>query len=587
MLEDPFDDLHVTLNRVLQVLSGTLDLQRVSFWKFVDDDALRRTHHYQRVSTAPGGPDLLRRDEFPNYFAAVKSELTIAASDAASDPRTSDLNETYLAPLGITSLLDVPVRVFGRQIGVLCHEHQGPPRRWTAEDQHFASGVATQVALAHERHHARRLQMEVLARTLHDEETRLPNRVFVERAMAEARDRGEPAGLATLSLDRFASIQAALGTAQGRTLLQRVADRLADARNGGAVVARVGPAEFALLVTGRPEDQFAALSSSWVTSAAAPVRVGDRQFFLTSSAGLAYRSRLEGEPTDVLWEESQVAQLEARSEGGARTKAFDRAMRERLQFRAHVEQDLRRGLEGRQFSAHYQPIVDLETGEWRAVEALLRWAHPVRGLVPPGDFLPIATECGMSLDLGRGVIREACRALPQLRRDTGLPDLALSINLSAAEVLVPGTGQALLEQLAAVDVSPTAVTIEVTESVFMLDLERAAGALGAIRSHGVAIGLDDFGTNFSSLSWLRELPIDIVKIDRSFVAGMTRDRRDLSIVRSIVDLAHSLGLSVVAEGIESENQRSVLRGMGVEKGQGFLFSRPEPAERLWRSRLTG
>jgi EAL domain-containing protein (putative c-di-GMP-specific phosphodiesterase class I) len=220
-----------------------------------------------------------------------------------------------------------------------------------------------------------------------------------------------------------------------------------------------------------------------------------------------------------------------------------------------------------------------------SLEALLRWRHPRLGILTPEAFIQVAVDSGVMLELGRRVLTNACSGLAKLRTQKGLEQLSMTVNMSAPEILLPGTAEAVHMELMRNLLPPEALTIEITETAFMIDLDRAAAAIEEIRELGVNISLDDFGTAYSSLSWLRKLPIDKVKIDRSFVAGIESERKDLAIVRSIVELANAFDRDVVAEGVENANQLRILRELGVAHAQGFLFARPQPLEKIEAAKL--
>jgi len=276
---------------------------------------------------------------------------------------------------------------------------------------------------------------------------------------------------------------------------------------------------------------------------------------------------------------------EARAAGGDQASAFTAEMRQTMRGRISLEQDLRRGLDAAEFDLYFQPIVPLTKDGDMSLEALLRWRHPRLGLLAPPAFIQVAIDSGVILELGRRVLGAACSSLAKLRAQKGLDELAVTVNMSAPEILLPGTAEAIKMELLRSGVPPRALTIEITETAFMVDLDRAAAAIAEIRELGVNISLDDFGTAYSSLSWLRRLSIDKVKVDRSFVAGIEHTPEDLAIVRSIVDLTKAFKRDVVAEGVENVNQLRILRELGVDYAQGYLLARPEPLEKFDAARL--
>ncbi|HTE40769.1 MAG TPA: EAL domain-containing protein, partial [Steroidobacteraceae bacterium] len=309
-----------------------------------------------------------------------------------------------------------------------------------------------------------------------------------------------------------------------------------------------------------------------------PFSAGNEKLFLTFSVGLTYREVGNKQNAEQALTEARLALLDAENQGGNRAELYAPAMRARISARAELEQDLRRGLEAQEFILFFQPVVDLQTGVCMSTEALLRWRHPIRGIVGPSEFMQVGIESGVMLELGRRIIGAACGSLARIRKQSGMHSMTISVNMSSPEILLPGTAELLYSELKQANVPPDALTIEITESVLMTDLKRAREALLDIKRVGVKIGLDDFGTAFSSLSWLRWLPIDTIKIDRSFVAGVPTDKRNTAIVRAIVDLARTFEHSVVAEGIETQEQLRALRDLGIHRGQGFLFASPQPVE---------
>jgi diguanylate cyclase len=587
LLHEPFENLDATLARMLEALATTLNVDRVSLWVFDRDfEVIRCEHQYVREPHGTSGPMLLNSADYPAYFRAVAQQLVIAANDARNDPRTSELTRTYLAPLDIHAMLDVPVRAFGRYVGVLCHEQIGATRVWTAEDENFASGVATQIALAFERDHAKRAQAELLRRSMLDEESQLANRLRLDESLdTYLKVATRKGALVVTCVDQYKYVAASLGTQRMQHLVRQFALRLLAAAPEGALVARLAPNEFAMLLRNVAVDQVPLLIDDWVASVQLPLKSEEQKLFFTLSTGYTLIEPDRDSLPEHLRSEAQLAAQEARDAGGNRVKPFTRQMRELVKKRVVLEQDLRRGLAAAEFNLHFQPVIDLKTRRCASVEALLRWRHPERGIVPPEEFLAVAVDAGIMLELGRRVLRAACDGLARLRERTGIPGLRMAINMSAPELLLPGTAEAVQHELMGAGLRADALTIEVTETCFAMDLVRASAALEEIRSLGVRIGLDDFGTAYSSLSWLRRLPIDEVKIDRSYVAGIENDPRDLTIVKTIVSLAREFGRTVTAEGVETPGQLRMLDALGVDSAQGFLFAHPEPLEKFSASML--
>jgi predicted signal transduction protein with EAL and GGDEF domain len=580
LLSEPFENLDDTLNRMLEVLATTLDVERVSYWAFThNDEAIECHYQYTRAGAPAAAITRIDRRNFPNYFEAVSSHLAICADDARVDVRTCDLAANYLEPLGITSMLDVPVRAFGRCIGVLCHEHTGKARRWLPDDQHFASGVATQVALAHERARNRKAQEDVLARSLRDEESQLPNVMKLDGAIDEAlaaciSGRAPGAALIVVSVDQFQHVAAALGTQRMRDLVRQFAANLVAATPAGGTAARIAQNEFAILIPEVSQESVESAVQKTIAPLSEPLESNGRRVFITVSAGYTWCHPRLADSVGQLRTEARLAAQAAQAAGGERARPFSSEMREQMLHRIRMEQDLRRALEEKEFALEFQPIVEIDRHYCKAVEALVRWRHPQRGLLLPEQFMAVAIDAGIMADLGRRVLRAACQGVAEVRSRTHSSDLELTVNMSVPELLLSGTAEVVRQELGEAGLPASALTIEVTESEVITDLARTRTALEEIRASGVKISLDDFGTAHSSLSWLRGLPVDNLKIDRSFVIGVEHDRRDEAIVQSILGLGAAFDQTVVAEGIETSNQLRKLSQLGLRFAQGNLFAEP-------------
>jgi EAL domain-containing protein (putative c-di-GMP-specific phosphodiesterase class I)/GGDEF domain-containing protein len=478
------------------------------------------------------------------------------------------------------------VRAFGRYLGVLCHEQVGSSREWTREDETFAAAVATQIALAFERDHARRAQTRLLERSLRDEESQLGNRLQLEQALtAYLQNPAAMGALVVTSADQFNFVAGSIGVRRMPQLLRQLGARLIAAAPEGTLVARIATNEFALLLRGVPAAGVPSVVQGVNTAAKLPLVNEGQRLFMTLSTGYSLIDSGLMDPgphqtPEQLIAEAQLAAHEARDAGGDRVEPFTETMRQGMRSRITLEQDLRRGLDAAEFDLHFQPIVPLTQGGCASVEALLRWRHPTRGLIAPPDFIHVAIDSGVMLELGRRVLRAACGAITRLRTRSGLEDLEITVNMSAPEILLPGTAEAVRSELLAHGLPPRALMLEITETSLMVDMERAANAIAEIRALGVGISLDDFGTAYSSLSWLRKLPIDKIKIDRGFIAGITNEPEDLAIVKSIIDLAKAFRRQVVAEGVETREQLRLLRQLGVDHAQGFLIAPPLPLDEI-------
>ena len=430
----------------------------------------------------------------------------------------------------------------------------------------------------------RRAIQERLARqSFYDTLTGLPNRsLFLDRvthALGWARpDDATPLAVLLLDLDRFKIINESLGHAVGDQLLAAVGRRLADALRPADTLARLGGDEFAVLVDGLAGEAAAdGLARRMVEVLGAPFIVDGRETYVSASIGVAL-SRGGAQGAADLLREAEVALYRAKGDAGDRVSVFHPRMSASSFDRLELELDLRHAVERDELRVFYQPLVDLRTGRTMGHEALVRWEHPTRGLLAPLAFISLAEETGLILPIGDRVLAEACRqARAWQQGDPALADLVVSVNLSARQFARPDLAAHVATILGETGLAPASLELEITESLAMSDSEATGVTLRALHELGVRLALDDFGTGYSSLASLSQLPLDVIKVDRSFVAGLRDSPVNLAIVRAVVGLAQGLGISVTAEGIEREDQLEALRELGCDRGQGFLFARPLPA----------
>jgi diguanylate cyclase (GGDEF)-like protein len=418
----------------------------------------------------------------------------------------------------------------------------------------------------------------------HDTLTGLPNRaLFLDRlGHALARSARRPASTAVLflDLDRFKWVNDSLGHAAGDTLLQATAERLLDVVRDTDTIARFGGDEFAVLCEDlEDETEALAVGRRLVAAMSSPITVGDRHLTLTASVGIALASGPGVQP-DVLLRDADSAMYRAKERGRDRIELFDEEMRARAMARLETEVALRNALENDELCVHFQPVVDLHGERVVGVEALVRWQHPERGLVPPLEFIPVAEDTGLIVPLGAFVLNEACRTMAAWNRaHPDRPDLNVAVNLSARQLASPGLRDVVAGALVESGLAPDLLCLEITESVLMEDADASREQLQSLKELGVTLGVDDFGTGYSSLLYLRRFPVDVLKIDRSFVSGLGTSAEDSAIVAGVVQLAHALGLRSVAEGVEEPFQVQELGGLGCDLAQGFYWSPAmEPAK---------
>jgi diguanylate cyclase (GGDEF)-like protein len=413
----------------------------------------------------------------------------------------------------------------------------------------------------------------------HDSLTGLPNRaMFTELLKAEIetskRRSDHMFAVLFLDLDRFKNINDSLGHTHGDLLLVAFAERLEKVLRPVDTLARFGGDEFAILLSGMTDPTDTVRVAQRIQDELTQPFVLDKNSaFATASIGIALSTSGDDRPEDIL-RDADTAMYRAKENGKARYELFDHGMHARAVSRLQLESDLRRAVEQKEFSVFYQPIVCLQTGRLSGFEALVRWNHPRRGLVSPGDFIPVAEETGLIVPIGQWVLNEACNHIRECQSySPSHRSLSLSVNLSARQVAQPDLLEQIKQALATSKLNPHCLKLEITESVVMENAEAAALMFKQLRSLGVQLSIDDFGTGYSSLSYLHRFPLNYLKIDRSFVMRLTTDN-DNAIVRTISTLARNLGMEVIAEGIETEEQYQQLKMLGCEYGQGYLFSRP-------------
>jgi diguanylate cyclase (GGDEF)-like protein/PAS domain S-box-containing protein len=417
----------------------------------------------------------------------------------------------------------------------------------------------------------------------HDGLTDLPNRILLKdrliQTMALADRHGQKMAVLYLDVDRFKNVNDSLGHAIGDQLLQSVAQRLVASVRSTDTVSRQGGDEFVVLLSEATHAQDAAISADKLLGAVSkPHYINKHDVNVTASIGIATYPD-DGTEAETLLQHADFALLHAKDCGRNNYQFFKSNMNARVLERQSLESGLRRALERQEFMLHYQPKINLETGAIVGAEALIRWRHPERGIVPPSQFISIAEECGVIVPISRWVMRESCQQA-RIWHAAGFPLICISINISAVELRGKGFVAELREILMETEVDPHCVELELTETFLMQEPKSTAAVLHALKDMGVRLALDDFGTGYSSLSYLRRFPIDILKIDRSFVGDLTTDAANANIVHAVINMGKSLHLSVVAEGVETQEQLAFLREHSCPEGQGHYFSYPVVAPEL-------
>jgi diguanylate cyclase (GGDEF)-like protein/PAS domain S-box-containing protein len=484
------------------------------------------------------------------------------------------------------SSLAVVIDGKSRPFGVL-DVHATERHRFSAKDVPFVQAAANVLADAIERHNA---DQTLRYRVLHDALTGLPNRLsFVDslgESLAKAAVSGSPVGILFLDLDHFKLINDSLGHHAGDALLRAVAPRLRAHLRPGDIVARFGGDEFGVLIDRLADEGEAMAIADRVAAAfAQPFALDGVEHFVSASIGVAVAGASGERPVnaELLIRDADAAMYRAKEGGRSRCVLFDAEMRAAAMKRLEVERDLRQALERDELALHYQPLVNLRSGEINGLEALVRWRHPERGMLDPGEFVSIAEDSGMIEPIGRWVQERACRqalAWQQLRPDAR--PLDVSINLSARQAAHRDLPSTVEEVLARTGLDPVHLRLEITESVLIDESATAIASLQALSELGVRLVLDDFGTGYSSLAYLNRFPFHALKIDRSFIEALGIEQEATAIVEAIIGMARGLSLEVIAEGVESEVQLAELQRLGCDYAQGHLFHAAMPEREVSR-----
>ena len=418
-------------------------------------------------------------------------------------------------------------------------------------------------------------------RVLHDPLTDLPNRTLffdrLELALARLRRHRTSIAVLFIDLDNFKVVNDSLGHGAGDRLLVELAVRLRHAIRPSDTIARFGGDEFVVLCEDIDDARDAVtVAERIVAASAAPFEIAGREMFVTASVGVALGVDPDSTP-ETLLRDADAAMYKAKERGPGRVEVFDEALRARIIERLDLENGLRRAVQRDELRVHYQPEVSFSEGRAIALEALVRWEHPERGLLSPVHFMHIAEETGLIVEIGAWVLGEACRQIAEWRANGA--DLAVAVNLSSRQLQDPDVVETVKRALFDSGLPPSALVLEITESAVMRDPEAALAALALIKDVGVKVAIDDFGVGLSSLAQLRELlPLHSLKVDGSFIRGLDGDGRNSAIVAAVVMMATTLGVTAVAEGVETEEQVAQARALGCDVSQGYFFTEPRPPD---------
>ena len=525
-------------------------------------------------------PTWQRVDAEADFLAHLDQELDIILADYSLPQFDAQRALEHLKKRG----LDVPFIIvsgcIGEERAVECMKSGATD--YLLKDRLTRLGQAVRKAVDEKclRDDRQRVEDQLVHNTFHDALTGLPNRaLFLDRAQRclhqMERREGYLFAVLSIDLDGFQAINASFGQPAGDKVLIEIGERLVRKVRSGDTVARLDGDEFALLLDDVKDVSNAVrVAERLQEGLAKPFLVDGREVLTSATVGIAASMRTYKRSDDAL-RDASTAMARAKRLGPGQAAVFDMRMHTQALTRLKLETELRQAAEREEFLLYYQPVVSLQTGRITGFEALLRWRHPQRGIVAPREYLSVVEEIGLLIPIGQWVIQNAARQLRAWQAEFPVPPtLSMSVNLSCKQFLQAELLTIVEETLRETGLDPRSVTLEVTETVMMENAEAALVTLAQLRERRIRISMDDFGTGYSSLSYLQRLPIDDLKIDQSFVAHMKPAGESLEIVRSIITLAHSLGKRVIAEGIETGEQLTLLRSLGCDYGQGYLFSKP-------------
>lgn len=584
-------DIKTVLREITEASADTLNVARVGVW-FLNhgSSVIYCVDSYERHAPNHLHGMELTTEKYPVYMQALENDRFIAAHDVLSDFRTQEFARNYFHPHGISSILDAPIRMRGKTIGVICHEHIGPARHWTVEEENFAASMADLVALAMESCERKKAQDQLNHLAYYDVLTDLPNRVlFMDRlnqALITAKRNQKEIAVMFLDLDQFKRINDTLGHAVGDEVLQAVGQRLKKVLYETDTLTRIGGDEFSILLAELAKsDDVTKVADKIFHCLEDPIFVNGQELYTTGSLGIAIYPN-DGIDGVTLLRNADVAMYQAKEKGRNTFQLYSSAMSAKTFERLLMENSLRHALDRGELRLCYQPQVDIRTEKVVGVEALLRWQHPQLGLVEPARFITIAEETGLIVPIGEWVMRQACSQAKSWQ-DAGFVPVSMAVNLSDRQFNYSNLVEVVAKVLQDTGLDAKYLELELTESMIMKNIEETIDTLTQLKKMGVSISIDDFGTGHSSLMYLKRFPLDSLKIDRSFVRDVANDPNDAAIARTIIALAHNLKLKVIAEGVESREQLSFLRMNQCDVIQGFSYSRPISAEAIAQYFLKG
>ena len=573
-----FKNSNEAVLRATEISADVLCIQRVSVWLLNEDaSSIECLDLYTDKNDSHTSSQVLYKKDFPRYFEALETGSLLCVNDARNDPRTSEFTEVYLKPEKIYSMLDVPIMQEGKVIGVVCHEQLHTIKEWSLEEQEFSIAIASTVALSLEIERRKKTEDKLQHQAHHDSLTSLPNRpLFMDRlnqAIKHAHRTETSIAVFFLDLDHFKEINDSLGHAVGDAVLIKVTKLLKQYIRDVDTIARLGGDEFTMMVTSFDSiEQVSKIAQKLINVLQELIVIDQHQLHVTSSIGISIYPN-DGQSAETLIRNADSAMYKAKDEGRNAYQFYTADMTERAFERVLMESSLHRALKNEEFTLCYQAQVNAKDNSIIGMEALIRWKHPDLGMVPPSKFIPLAEETGLIVAIDRWVMKNAMQQMKQWY-EKGLNPGCLSLNLAMKHLKENDFMQYLKSCLRETQCQPQWIELEITEGQIMKDPENSIKKLNTINDMGISLAIDDFGTGYSSLAYLKRLPVNRLKIDRTFVQDLPNDEDDAAITQAIIALAKSMKMTLIAEGVETVQQRDFLMQQGCFMIQGYLYSQP-------------
>ena len=580
-----FENTDNSIRELTEISAATLDVSRVSFWLFNEDRTaivckdlftLEDNTHTQGM--------ILEAKQFPNYFAALNHQLVLVVDDARQDVRTSEFNHDYLEPLDIYSLLDIPIIQNNEFFGIICHESTGGIRHWSFQEQEFTLTLANNIALSleikkrYEVQEKLRIQKEELDyQAHHDQLTGLPNRtLFIDRLKQSIKNnhrRATKVALLFIDLDRFKEINDSLGHDAGDQVLKILSKRLKDQIRDCDTLTRLGGDEFTIILDDiRESDVLVNIIQKLLSCTKEAIFINGQNLYVTLSIGISLFPD-DGDTVEALLKNADAAMYKAKESGRNTYEFYTMEMTIKAVERVVMEANLRQAIHRNELYLNYQPQYDANNDRLIGMEALIRWKNRDLGLIPPDKFIPFAEETGLIVEIDRWVMDTSMKQFAQWYQE-GLNPGTLSLNLAMKQLQNNDCVSFVKSLLTKYHFCENWLEFEITEGCIMKDPDAAIKTLDQIKALGISLAIDDFGTGYSSLSYLKRLPIDTLKIDRAFIMELPDNEEDEAITKAIIALAKSLNLNLIAEGVETVEQKNFLIEHGCDWIQGYYYARP-------------